>query len=164
MNHLRHFLLQSRHWLLYAAAMAVLVFLLKWLQWKYVIADNASDIYIGLIALLFTLVGAWGASQLMKRKVETIIVEKTITPHDTLPDEMLQPFGLTSREMEVLNLITQGCSNAEIADKLFLSVSTVKTHVSNLFVKLDVRSRTQVIQKVNQLKIRQAGGTPTLAG
>jgi|ERR1041384_6799507 DNA-binding NarL/FixJ family response regulator len=131
--------------LLYSAAMGVLVFVLKWLQWKYLIADNSSEIYIGIIALIFTALGAWIAKQLVKPKIRV---------NDFAIDEsQLRQLNLTGREYEVLQLITKGCSNAEIAEKLFLSLSTVKTHVSNLFVKMDVKSRTQAVEKANRLRI-----------
>jgi ATP/maltotriose-dependent transcriptional regulator MalT len=136
--------------------MAVLVFLLKWLQWKYLITDNSVDIYIGLIALLFTLLGVWVANQLTRTRVETVVVEKEIFvsgPADAVNETELKKLNLTSREYEVLQLLTQGRSNAEIADSLFLSLSTIKTHVSNLFVKMDVKSRTQAIEKAKRLRI-----------
>lgn len=66
-----------------------------------------------------------------------------------------QKLGLSSREMEVLELIAQGFSNQEIADRLFLSLPTVKTHSSNLFLKLDVKRRTQAIEKARQLRLIQ---------
>ncbi|MEJ0032855.1 MAG: response regulator transcription factor [Bacteroidota bacterium] len=127
--------------LLYSAVMGLLVFVLKWLQWKYLIADNSLEIYIGIIALLFTGLGVWVSGQLARPATVSI------------DQHQLEKLNLTSREYEVLQLITKGCSNAEIADKLFLSLSTVKTHVSNLFVKMDVKSRTQAVEKANRLKI-----------
>lgn len=136
--------------------MAVLVFVLKWLQWKYLVTDNSLDIYIGLIALFFTLLGVWVANQLTKPKVETVVVEKEVyitTPANTVNEAELQKLNLTAREYEILKLLTQGRSNAEIADSLFLSLSTIKTHVSNLFVKMDVKSRTQAIEKAKRLRI-----------
>lgn len=54
-------------------------------------------------------------------------------------------FGLTGRETEVLNFLAQGCSNKEIAERLFVSENTVKTHVSNLLSKLNAKRRTQAI-------------------
>jgi ATP/maltotriose-dependent transcriptional regulator MalT len=54
-----------------------------------------------------------------------------------------------------LQLLTKGHSNADIAQVLFLSLSTIKTHVSNLYFKMDVKSRTQAITKAKQLKIIQ---------
>lgn len=137
--------------------MAILVFVLKWLQWKYLITDNSLDIYIGLIAVFFTFLGVWIATQLAKPKIQTVIVEKEVYP--TQPDDFtineteLKKLNLTTREYEVLQLLTQGYTNAEIAEKLFLSLSTVKTHVSNLFVKMDVKNRTQAVEKANRLKI-----------
>lgn len=58
--------------------MAILIFGLKWLQWKYLITDNSLDIYIGLIAVFFTLLGLWIAVQLAQPKIQTVIVEKEV--------------------------------------------------------------------------------------
>lgn len=65
--------------------------------------------------------------------------------------EMLQRMGITPRELEVLELVAQGLSNQEIADRLFVSLNTVKTHASNIFGKLDAQRRTQAIQKAKAL-------------
>nr|WP_295200421.1 response regulator transcription factor [Sediminibacterium sp.] len=142
---------------MYALLMALLVFALKWMQWKYLITDHSLDIYIGLIAVFFTLLGIWVASQLTKPKVETVVVEKQvyITPPEefVLNEAELQKLNLTSREYEVLQQLSKGLSNAEIAEQLFLSLSTVKTHVSNLLFKMDVKNRTQAIEKAKRLKL-----------
>lgn len=146
-----------KHIILYGLILAVMVFALKWLQWKFLIADNAIDIYIGLIALFFTVLGVWVASQLVKPKVETIIVEKEILishPEEfSFNENEFKKLNLNSREFEVLQLLAKGFSNAAIANSLFLSVSTIKTHVSNLYFKMDVKSRTQAIAKAKELKI-----------
>lgn len=146
-----------RHVILYGLLLAMLIFALKWLQWKFVLVDNAIDIYIGAIALFFTILGVWVASQIMRPKVETLIVEKEIIVQPpetfTLNTAELQKLNLNSREYEVLQLLAKGHSNAAIAGDLFLSVSTIKTHVSNLYFKMDVKSRTQAITKAKQLKI-----------
>ena len=63
--------------------------------------------------------------------------------------------GISKREFEVLELIEQGFSNQEIADKLFVSTNTIKTHSSNLFIKLEARRRTQAIKKAKELGIIQ---------
>lgn len=146
-----------RHIVLYGAMMAVLVFALKWLQWKFLIVDHAIDIYVGLIAVFFTILGVWVANQLGKPKVQTVVVEKEVylpSPNEPLINEAeLNKLQLSSREYEVLQLLTKGHSNAAIADQLCLSLSTIKTHVSNLFVKMDVKSRTQAIEKAKRLRI-----------
>jgi two-component system, NarL family, response regulator LiaR len=157
MTSLKHLFYNSRHLFLYGAVMAVLVFALKWLQWKYLITDNSSEIYLGLMAILFTLLGVWVATQLAKPKVQTIIVEKEVylsqSSDLTINEAELKKLNLSIREYEVMQLLTQGHTNAEIAEKLFLSISTIKTHVSNLFIKMDVKNRAQVIEKANRLKI-----------
>lgn len=142
---------------LYAGIMAVLVFALKWMQWKYLIVDHSVDIYVGLIAVFFTLLGIWVASQLTKPKIETVVVEKevyVIPPEAFVLNEAeLKKLNLTTREYEVLQQLSKGLSNAEIGEQLFLSLSTVKTHVSNLFFKMEVKNRTQAIEKAKRLKL-----------
>lgn len=145
-----------KHIILYGLILAILVFALKWLQWRFLIVDNAIDIYIGLIAVFFTILGVWVATQLVKPKVHQIIVEKEVfVPLDdfTINEDELKKLNLSNREYEVLQLLTKGHSNAEIATTLFLSISTVKTHISNLYTKMDVKSRTQAIEKAKRLKI-----------
>ena len=131
--------------------MAILVFALKWLQWKFLLVDNSIDIYIGLIAVFFTALGVWVATQLVKTKTQTVVVERKVlvnaTEEFTVNEIELKKLNLSNREYQVLQLLAKGNSNAEISDKLFLSLSTVKTHVSNLFIKMDVKSRTQAIEK-----------------
>ena len=147
------FLKDFRHIILYGLILAILVFALKWLQWKFLIVDNAIDIYIGLIAVFFTVLGIWVATQLVKPKVQTVIIEKEIPEKFEVNETQLKKLNLSSREYEILQLLAKGNSNADIAENLFLSLSTVKTHVSNLFVKMDVKSRTQTIEKAKRLKI-----------
>lgn len=146
-----------RHIILYGLILATLVFALKWLQWKFLIVDNAIDIYVGLIAVFFTVLGIWVATQLVKPKVKTVIVEKEILVTQTeefiINETELKKLNLNNREYEVLQLLAKGHSNADIATNLFLTVSTIKTHVSNLYFKMDVKSRTQAITKAKQLKI-----------
>lgn len=157
MTFFRNIFFKARHIILYGLLLAILVFVLKWLQWKFLIVDNATDIYMGLIAVFFTILGVWVATQLAKPKVQTVVVEKEIyiyQPDDVAINETeLKKLNLSNREYEVLQLLARGHSNAEIAENLFLSLSTVKTHVSSLFVKMDVKSRTQAIEKAKRLKI-----------
>lgn len=161
MNYLKSIFTRSRYLILYGVLLAFLVFLLKWLQWKFLIVDNSIEIYIGLIAVFFTILGIWVATQLVKPKVETItetvIIEKEIyipRPEDFSVDQKeLEKLNLSTREYEILQLLARGYSNADVAGNLFLSLSTIKTHVSNLYLKMDVKSRTQAIEKAKRLKI-----------
>lgn len=157
MTFLNNFLLKTRHIILYGFILAILVFALKWLQWKFLIVDNSVEIYIGLIAIFFTVLGVWVSRQLTKTKTEKIIVEKEVfvpQPENfTINETELKKLNLTNREYEVLQLIAKGHSNSDIASALFLSVSTIKTHTSNLYIKMDVKRRTQAIEKAKRLKI-----------
>jgi DNA-binding NarL/FixJ family response regulator len=72
-------------------------------------------------------------------------VEKTVTISAAEPEynQIIESYPLTERELEVLQLIVDGCSNAVIAEKLFITVGTVKTHVRNILNKLCADDRTQ---------------------
>lgn len=141
--------------LLYGLVLAILVFFMKWIQWNFLIVDNAIDIYIGIIAILFLALGVWVANQMIKPK--TVIIERKIPVPASgtfaINEDAINELSISKREYEVLQLLAGGRSNAEIAAELFVSLSTVKTHVSNLFQKLDVKSRTQAIGKAKELRI-----------
>jgi NarL family two-component system response regulator LiaR len=145
--------------LLYGLLLGTLTFLLKWLEYRFLITTHAFEIYAGLIALFFTVLGIWAGSKLIKPKKikEVVFVEKLVNvpqPAFSEPDQQeIEKRGISARELEVLQLIANGLSNQEIADKLFVSLNTVKTHTSNLFIKLDVSRRTQAIQKAKSLRI-----------
>ncbi len=145
--------------------MAGILLLLQWMQIKLLVLDHATEIYITGIAVIFTLVGIWLAKQLTRTKTEvitkTIVVEKEVTVYKTametfIPDdEMIQSLGISQRELEVLRLMAAGATNQEIADQLFVSLNTIKTHTSRMFEKLDVNRRTQAIEKAKRLNIIQ---------
>lgn len=155
---LRNIFSQHKQLIACGAALAILLFLLKWLQWRFIIIENSLEIYIGLISVFFTLLGVWVARQLTSAKVKTVVIEKEIyVPSPPEPfainEAELKKLNLTGREWDVLQLMATGKSNTEIAESLFLSVSTIKTHASNLFVKMNVKSRTQAMEKARRLKI-----------
>jgi NarL family two-component system response regulator LiaR len=143
--------------ILYSASLGLLLFLLKWLELRFIIFDHSFEIYIGFIALIFTALGIWLALKLSKPKIETVVVEKEVyvsrNENFILNSSLISQLELGKREMDVLNLMAQGHSNQEIAEKLFISISTVKTHIQNLFEKLDVKRRTQAIEKAKRLNL-----------
>lgn len=146
---------KNLHLLAYAAAMAVLLFLLKWLQWRFFILDHSTEIFVGAVALLFTFLGIWLAQSLTRPKVETVVVEREVPApaHFETNQKELEKLQLTEREWDVLQCMSRGMSNAEIAADLHLSVSTVKTHASNIFQKMDVSSRAKALEKAKRLRI-----------
>lgn len=155
---IRRFFANHKLALLYGVILALLLFLLKWLELRFMIIDHAIEIYIGAIALIFTGLGIWLALRLSTPRVRTVVVEKEVyinnnnTPF-VMNEAALQQLGLSKRELEVLQLIAEGLSNQEIAGRLFVSLNTVKTHSSRLFEKMDVRRRTQAIEKAKRLQL-----------
>jgi ATP/maltotriose-dependent transcriptional regulator MalT len=137
--------------------MALVLFLLKMLEAHFIVFNYRLDLFIGAIAIVFTVLGIWIALKLVNPRVETRIVEKEIFIERGIPTEINQDeiarLGISRREMEVLNLMGKGLSNEEIAAKLFISLNTVKTHSSNIFMKLDVKRRTMAVEKAKQLSI-----------
>ena len=131
--------------LLYGIAMAALIGVLKFFEYRFLVRDLSLEFYVGAVAVLCTGLGVWVGLRLTRRKV--VIA----TPEFKLNEPELQRLGISKREYEVLELIAQGLSNQEIAERLFVSLNTVKTHSSNLFMKLDARRRTQAIHRAKEL-------------
>ena len=143
--------------ILYSICLALLLFLLKWLELRFIIFDHSLEIYIGAIAFIFTALGIWLALKLSKPKIETVVVEKEVyisrNENFVLNESLVAKLELSTRELEILGLLAEGNSNQEIANRIFVSLSTVKTHNQNLFEKLDVKRRTQAIEKAKRLHL-----------
>ena len=138
----------KKHILIYGLCGGVLIVLLKLIEYRFLVVEHSIEIYGGLIALLFAVLGIWLGLKLT-RKTETIVVKEVlrpVSPTFTLNETRLRELGITRRELEILELIARGLSNREIAEKLFVSENTVKTHSSRLFDKLSARRRTQAVQ------------------
>lgn len=140
--------------LLYGAALAVLLVILKSVEYRFWIRDLSIEAYIAIIALFFSTLGIWAGLRLTATK--GVLLPTSPTPPQTSIAEpelepILEKYRLSKREYEVLMLIAAGYSNQEIAEKLYVSLNTVKTHSSNLFLKLDVKRRTQAVQKAKNL-------------
>lgn len=148
---------KNREIILYGVSLAILLFVLKWLEFQFVISRYRLDIFIGVIAIVFTALGIWMAQKLTRPKVEIRVEEKEVFVESKVQTAIneyeIEKLGISKRELEVLNLMAQGLSNNEIAEKLFVSLNTIKTHGSNLFIKLDVKRRTQAVEKAKRLNI-----------
>ena len=128
----------------YGALIAIAGFMLRWLEYRHAVRFFATELYIVVIAVLFAALGAWAGSRITARRK---------TPAATADEAMLQRLGISSREFDVLQLLARGLSNQEIADQLFVSPNTVKTHLKNLYDKLDVSRRTQAVHKAKALRL-----------
>jgi len=136
---------------LYGALGGVLIALLKFIEYKHFVLEYPSEIYGGLIALIFTVLGIYFGLRWTRAKQVVVIREVRVDGPFVLNAEKLKETGLTAREHEILGLIAQGLSNREIAEKLFVSENTVKTHSSRLFEKMQVNRRVQAVQKAKDL-------------
>jgi len=138
----------KRHVLIYGIIGGILIAALKWSEYRYLVIEHSIEIYSGLIAAIFAVLGIWLGLKLT-RKQETIVVKEVPVPA-TVPfvpnEKKREELTITPRELEILELIAQGMSNREIAEKLFVSENTVKTHSSRVFEKLGARRRTQAVQ------------------
>jgi len=137
--------------LIYGVGGGSLIIVLKLLEHRLFSNDISFDIFIALIALIFTSLGVWAGGQILGK---VIVKPEPQTANPVAHDQNnLKQTGLSTREYEVLLQMSRGLSNQEIAEKLFISLSTVKTHTSNVFSKLNVNSRMHAVQKARELRL-----------
>ena len=139
--------------LIYGLTGGVLIAVLKLIEFRFLVVEHSLEIYGGLIALLFAGLGIWLGLKLTRKNEVVLLKEVVREVRVPVPDEpfsvnemQLKQLGITKRELEILELIAHGMSNREIAEKLFVSENTVKTHSSRLFDKLSAKRRTQAVQ------------------
>jgi NarL family two-component system response regulator LiaR len=144
------------HVLIYGLCGGVLIVVLQLIEFRFLVLEHSIEIYGALIALLFAGVGIWLGLKLTRKK-EVVVVKEVPAPSQpfTLNEERLKDLGITKRELEILELIARGMSNREIAEKLFVSENTVKTHSSRLFDKLSAKRRTQAVQIAKEMGLIQ---------
>ncbi|HUE80575.1 MAG TPA: LuxR C-terminal-related transcriptional regulator [Pyrinomonadaceae bacterium] len=143
----------KRQILIYGLLGGVLIVVLKLIEYHFLVKEHSVEIYGALIAIVFAGLGIWLGLALTRKK-EVVVVQELPAPTTrpfSINNEKLGELRVTKRELEILGLIAEGLSNREIAEKLFVSENTVKTHSSRLFDKLNVKRRTQAIQTGKEL-------------
>jgi DNA-binding CsgD family transcriptional regulator len=125
----------------------LLIALLRWSEYQFLVIDHSVEIYAALVAAVFAGLGIWLGLRLTRpRAVVGVEPVPAVANSPFVPDEKKRDdLGITRREMEILGLVAQGMSNREIAEKLFVSENTVKTHCSRAFDKLGARRRTEAV-------------------
>lgn len=118
----------------------LILIILEIVQYKTFIRELQFEITGLVIGILFLGLGIWFGIRFFNQK-------------EALKGYKAEDLGLSKREIEVLELLAQGLSNQEIADKLFVSLNTAKTHISSIYSKLGVSRRTQAVEKARKLSI-----------
>jgi two-component system, NarL family, response regulator LiaR len=140
----------NKNVVLYGLLGGLLIALLKVVEYRFLVIDYSVEIYGGLIAAIFAGVGVWLGLRITRPPAPSQSVGTLARASSTSPfvrdAAQVQALGVTRRELEILELIAQGLSNREIAEKLFVSENTVKTHSSRVFDKLGAKRRTQAVQ------------------
>lgn len=121
-------------------------------HYRFLVVEHSIEIYAALIAAAFAAVGIWLGLTITGRPVivKEVPVEVPVSVAARVPfvadSARIAALGITKRELEVLQLIAEGLSTKEMAERLFVSENTVKTHTSRVLDKLGASRRTQAVQ------------------
>jgi len=140
-----------RRVLLFGAAAGLLIAGMRFVDYRFLILEHSIEIYGAVVAALFAAVGIWlgltiTKEKIVEKRVEVAVPAGPFVFNQAKADELT----LTPREIEVLGLLAEGLSNKEMAERLFVSENTIKTHCSRVFDKLGAGRRTQAVQKGKQ--------------
>ena len=133
-----------RQAILYGLALAAVALVLDWLDFAHAMRLHSTEFYVVCVAVVFVALGIWVGRRLTPSPRPATFVRNV---------RALDSLGISPREAEVLDLIAAGHANKVIASQLSISPHTVKTHVSHVFEKLDVASRTQAVNRARSLDI-----------
>ncbi|MCZ6594452.1 MAG: response regulator transcription factor [Bacteroidetes bacterium] len=131
---------------IFSTLIIALLVLFQLSKYSVLSGDLNIEFMIAGIALIFFLIGIYLNKKSLQKK-------NILDTSGKIDDKKISELGISNREYEILVEISEGLSNKEIAEKLFVSESTVKTHVSNLYVKLDAKRRTQAIQRAKEMNL-----------
>ncbi|SMD38781.1 regulatory protein, luxR family [Reichenbachiella faecimaris] len=126
-------------------SVGLLLTLLNALDYFHLIRVMSFELYAAGVGLLFMVLGIWAGVRLSGSRKQQPLPKVSL--------ENGKKINLSDRELDVLIELNNGLSNQEIADKLFVSLNTVKTHISNLYLKLHAKRRTQALAKAKELRI-----------
>ena len=138
--------------LAYGLLGGVLIAVLELVEYRFLVLEHSLEIYGGLVALIFSALGTWLGLKLTRTREVVVAQEGPVKVEIPLAgpfqrnEARRSELGITLRELEILEAMAAGLSNREIAERLFVSENTVKTHAARVFSKLSARRRTQAIQ------------------
>ena len=143
--------------LLYGLVGGVLIAGLRFVEYRFLVLEHSLEIYGGIVAALFAALGLWLGRKLTRPRETVVVREVPVEVRVEVPVEVpvgpfernaerLSALGITPRELDILEAMAAGHSNREIAERLYVSENTVKTHAARLFDKLAAKRRTQAVQ------------------
>lgn len=130
--------------LVFSVLIIALLLLFQFSKYTLISGSMQVEYLMAGVAIVFLGIGLFINKRIQKQQPQ---------PNSEMDLKKVEELGLSKREYEVLKEVALGLSNQEIAKKLFVSESTIKTHVSNLLVKLNAKRRTQAIQISKSLNI-----------
>jgi len=139
--------------LIYGLIGGLLIAALKAVEYRFLVVEHSLEIYGGIVALIFASLGIWLGLKLTRTKVVVREVPVPAGGPFVVDAERQSQLGITPRELEILQHIAAGLSNKEIAEKLYVSENTVKTHAGSLFEKLAAKRRTQAVQLAKEARL-----------
>ena len=152
----------TRGLVLYAAVGGLVIAGLRFVDYRFMVVEHSLAIYGGIIAVLFAGIGLWLGRGNERERIVTreVTIEVPVevpaaaaAPGFVLNQAKVEELELTRRELEVLQLMADGLSNREMAERLCISENTIKTHCSRLFDKLGAGRRTQAVQLARGLRL-----------
>ena len=146
----------------FGVAAGLLILAMQLVEYRFLVVERSVEIYGAIVAAAFATAGIWVGLKLTKTKVVAVEVPVEVRVEVPVPapagpfvpnTAKIDELGLTPREMEVLQLIAEGLSTRQMAERLFVSENTVKTHVTRVLDKLGADRRTQAVQRGRDLGI-----------
>jgi NarL family two-component system response regulator LiaR len=136
--------------LIYGLLGGVLIVVLRLIEYRFLVIEHSLEIYGGVIALLFSALGIWLGLKLTRTREVVREISVPVSGPFERNQAQVEQLGITPRELEILEAMAAGFSNREIAERLFVSENTVKTHAGRLFGKLSAQRRTQAVQRAKE--------------
>lgn len=144
-----------KHVLLWGLVGGALIAILRTIEYRFLVVEHSVEVYGGIIAAVFSVAGIWLGMRFTRPKQSVVVRTVTVQvgPEFVLDEGKQDALRITPRELEILELIAEGLSTREIAERVNVSENTVKTHSRRVFDKLGARRRTQAVQLGKEFRL-----------
>jgi DNA-binding CsgD family transcriptional regulator len=138
-----------RNVVIFGVSAGLLIAAMRLVEYRFLVVEHSVELYGAIVASAFAAAGIWLGRKLTRAKTVEVRVEVPVAAPSGpfVPNAArISELGLTPRELEVLQLIAVGLSTREMAERLFVSENTAKTHINRVLEKLGASRRTQAVQ------------------